>query len=107
MNVGKGFAARSSGEQPVQVSLLGTPTAKTRSLNAFGRAGKLFLNHMDLSIDTLGRYLIHVGKIKISDKASPSEIKLELEFENHSGIIGDKVVLKMSSESVARLKELL
>ena len=62
---------------------------------------------MDLSIDTLGRFLMHVGKLKNSDKASPSEIELELEFENHSGIIGDKVVLKMSSESIARLKELL
>ena len=62
---------------------------------------------MDLSIDTIGRFLIHVVKRKNSDKASPSEIVLELEFENHSGIIGDKVVLKMSSESVSRLKELL
>ncbi len=62
---------------------------------------------MWLEIDTEGAYLLRVKKTPIKDPVDRADFVVELAFEEHSMIDGDNIKLKMSAESIQRLKELL
>ena len=62
---------------------------------------------MDVVVDTVGSYLLDIAVKSIENSFNGSTVELELIFEEHSGIPGDSVFLKMSGESIQRLKELL